>query len=692
MSNPPKADRRPHVHLEHGVEREDPYFWLRERENPDVLAHLKAENAWTDRQIAHLSPLEQRLYEEMVGRIQEDDDSAPVPHGPWEYFHRTFEGKSYSAFCRRKRGDATATVQTLLDENELAEGHEFTSVSMISVSPDHRQLAYAIDHDGNEIYEIRFLDLETGETLDDRIADAAPSFAWSADCRTVYWLEMDDAQRNYRLHRKTLGEPDSDAVLFQEDDERFSLSIYLERDQSSVVLYVASNVTTELHLLDAHDPAASLVMVHPRQHEIRYEIEPQGDTIWIATNAEVGPDGTLRPDAPNRRLLRTTRDKLGAAHWEPVLPHRDDVQIVGLTAFARHLVLLERTDGQLQIRIQASDGSSDTVLDMPEAVSTVSLASNPEFESEWLRFRYTSMTTPASVFRVHLDRHDRELVKQTPVPTYDPSRYETERRTAVAPDGTVVPMSLVRRRDVTPSASTPLLVYGYGSYGITNLPMFRATRVSLLDRGLVFVIAHVRGSSFYGRKWYETGKLAHKTNTFTDFIACIEGLHADGIGTPETTSILGGSAGGLLVGAVINRAPQLMKAAVAAVPFVDVVTTMLDASLPLTAREWDEWGNPQEREAFDRMLTYSPYDNVTAQDYPNLFVLAGLNDSRVQYWEPAKWVARLRDRATAGEILLRTNMGAGHTGPSGRYGYLREQAKEFAWILDQLGATERLEG
>ncbi|MEO0603898.1 MAG: S9 family peptidase [Myxococcota bacterium] len=691
MTSPPKAGKRPHVHREHGVERDDPWFWLRERDNPDVIAYLEAENAWTEARTAALQPLEETLYGEILGRIQEDDDSAPVPDGPWEYFQRTFTGKSYPAFCRRKRDASHASDQTLLDVNALAEGHEFTDVDAIEVSPDHRWLAYAIDHDGDEIYTIRFLDLDSGELIDDHIPAASGSLAWAADSRTVYWLELDDAHRTYRLHRKTVGEPGSDEVLFEEADDRFSLGVTAERSGRFVLLYVGSNVTSEIYLLDATDPKAELRLVEARQHEIRYGVEVQGDTLWILTNAVAGPNGR-RPDAPNQRLMRTTVDAPAFASWQEVLPHRHDVQLTGVDAFAEHVVLLERTGGQLQIRITKPSTGADAVLEMPEVVSTVGLAANLEYDTEWLRFTYTSMTTPHSVYRVHLDEHRRELVKQAPVPGYDPTQYQSERRTAVAPDGTEVPMSIVMRKGVALSADTPLFVYGYGSYGITSLPRFSNARVSLLDRGVVLAIAHIRGSSFYGRPWYEAGKLAHKQNTFTDFASCIRALHDQGVSTPPRTVMMGGSAGGLLMGAVLNQNPQLVKAAVAAVPFVDVVTTMLDVSLPLTAREWDEWGDPREREAFDRMLAYSPYDNVTAQDYPNVLVTSGLNDPRVQYWEPTKWVAKLRETATSGDFLLRTNMGAGHAGPSGRYGAVREASKDYAWLLDQLGATALVTG
>ncbi len=691
MTAPPRADKRPHVHREHGTERDDPWFWLRERENPEVLRHLEAENAWTEQRTAHLRDLEEKLYAEMIGRVQEADDSAPVPHGPWAYFRRTFEGKSYPALCRRPR-DGGGDEQILLDVNVLAEGHDFTDVAMTEVSPDHRWLAYAIDHDGDEIYTIRFVDLETGNTIEDHVPSAAARLAWGADSRTVYWLELDDAHRTWRLHRKTLGEPSSDEVLFEEADERFSLGVETDRACRFVTMYVASNVTTELHLLDATDPNAELRVVQRREPEIRYDVAVQGDTVWVVTNETVDAAGKRRPDAPNGRLMRTTLDALTCEHWQEVLAHRPDVELTRLEVFAEHLVLLEREAGQLQVRVIQPSTGADAVLEMPETVATVGIASNPEYDTPWLRITYTSMTTPPTVYRIHLDDHRRELVKQSPVPGYDPARYRTERRFARAPDGTEVPMSVVMRRDLEPSADTPLLLHGYGSYGITNHPRFANTRVSLLDRGVVFVIAHVRGSSFYGRPWYDAGKLEHKQNTFTDFAACLSSLHDSGLSSPAHTAILGGSAGGLLVGAVINQRPELVKAAVAAVPFVDVVTTMLDVSLPLTAREWDEWGDPREPEPFARMLAYSPYDNVKEQAYPNLLVTSGLNDSRVQYWEPAKWVAKLRDRATAGDVLLRTNLGAGHAGPSGRYDALRDVAKDYAWLLDQLGATERLTG
>ena len=574
--------------------------------------------------------------------------------------------------------------QVLLDVNQLAEGRDYVSVPMLEVSPDHRILAYAIDFTGREIYEIRFLDLDTGELLPDRVVNTAGSLVWANDGKTFFWLGMDEALRSDRIFRRSLGS-EEDEQVFHEPDERFRVALGDTRSRQFVQFVSASSETHEVWLGSLDTPSEAARCVQPRVSGLRYRVTHAGDSLWILTNLALAPHGAQTKAAPNFRLMRTSLDSTSHADWEEVIPHRDSVQIVSVSGFREHLVIAERADGQVQIRsMSIGNGAMAAPIAFPEAVYSVSVSDNPEYDSPWVRVSYESFTTPTSVYRFHLVDHSLELLRQHPVPNYDPSLYTTERRWATAEDGTSVPMSVVYRKDTVLNAETPLFLYGYGSYGITMEPRFSNTRCSLLDRGLVVVFAHIRGGGFLGRRWYEDAKYEGKQHTFSDFIACGRALHGAGVSQPERTVIGGGSAGGLLMGVVVNQAPDLCRAAVAWVPFVDVVTTMLDESIPLTAGEWEEWGDPRQPEPFRWMLAYSPFDNVVAQAYPNMLVVAGLNDPRVQYWEPAKWAAKLRDTATKGEFLLLTHMGAGHAGRSGRYGYLEDAAHDYSYVLDQL--------
>jgi oligopeptidase B len=674
----PVAPKRPYTHVEHDVSRDDPWFWLRDRADPAVIEHLEAENRWTEQRTAHLSPLRTALYREMLGRIQETDETWPVADGPYEYYSRTEAGRPYRIWCRRPRGGGPEEI--LLDVNVVAEGHAYTVVSVIDPSPDHRTLAYTVDHSGQELFQLRFRDLATGRDLPDVIEPCAPDVTWADDSRTVLWCELDATQRPFRVHRRTLGDPASDAIVYAEPEDRFRVATWRSRSNDALYVMAANASTIEIHRLDPDDPRET-VCLEPRTQGHRYKVALAGGRLFVVSNREGAVDGALYEADP---------DAVGAASWVVRLAHRPGVELVDADGFRDHLVLTERDRGQLQLRVLDLRDGRDRIVPVPERPSVARVGDNPEYDSPWLRFGYTSLTTPETVFRIHLDTFEVERLKELPVPGYDRTRYRTTRVEARADDGTLIPISMVYRADLDPTRGPhPLLLSGYGAYGISLDPDFNAFRPSLLDRGVVCAIAHVRGGGFMGRDWYESGKFDKKKNTFTDFLASARHLVAMGATAPERLAIYGGSAGGLLIGAAMNEAPELFHAALAVVPFVDIVTTMLDETLPLTAGEWEEWGDPRKKYFFDYMLSYSPYDNVRPLRYPNLLAVGGLNDPRVQYWEPTKWVAKLRDVATGGEFLLKTHMGAGHGGRSGRYGLVEDKAFEYAWLLDQLRATER---
>ncbi len=677
----PTAPARPHVHREHGVERPDPYAWLKDREDPAVLAHLEAENAFTEAATAHLADLRQALYDELLGRIQEDDTSVPWPRDDgWLYLERTAPGKAYVLHCRQREG---GPEQILLDENERAEGHEYYSLGAFQVSPSGRWLAWAEDTNGAEKYTIRFKDLETGAVLPHRIEGAKTSLAW-ADDDILFYSVPDEIDRPYRLCRHDRTRPDQeDAVVFEEADESFYLGAHRSRDGRQIVLSLQSKVTSEVHLLPTSDPTAPPQRVWPRVAGVEYEVEPAGDRLFVLTN---------QGEATNFQVLSLPIDDLGAPP-EVVLAPDLEVYRTRIDAFAGHLVVWERRQGLPGVEILDLSTDESHRVTFDEAAFTVSPEHNAQYAATTLRFVYQSLVTPASVYAYDLASQERRLLKRDPVPTYDPTHYVTERLWATSHDGVEVPISLVRHRDVTPDGDNPFLLAGYGSYGLTSEASFRRSWVSLLDRGVVCAVAHIRGGGELGRPWYESGKFLQKRNTFHDFIACAEHLIGAGWTRPERLGIWGGSAGGMLMGAVMNERPELFRVVLALVPFVDVLTTMFDESLPLTVTEYEEWGNPNQREYFEYMLSYSPYDNVTAQAYPEVLITAGLNDPRVGYWEPAKWAARLRERAQGeGLVLLKTHLGAGHAGASGRYGRIEEIAFEYAFLLDRLGAVDAPEG
>jgi oligopeptidase B len=686
---PPVAERRPHVHREHGVSRDDPWFWLRDRGDPAVRALVEAENRWSEARMAPLAPVREKLYAEFLSRVQETDASVPAPWGPWAYYARTEHGKAYAIHCRRSRGGRDGgggggEEQILLDVNRLAEGQAFTSVAAIEPSPDHRVLGFCTDFTAEERYTLRFRDLASGQELADELPNCSGSFTW-ADARTVWFCTLDDAMRSHRVWRYVLGSRVAPVLVVDEPDEGFRLGVSRTRSGRFLRVQAMNPATTETWLARADDAASPLRTVLPRRRGQKYTVAHAGESLFVNTN--VGADD-VPGSAVNHRLLEIPlRDGVPAvAEAVERIAHRDHVELVRIDGFANHLAIVERDRGQLELRIlDLRDGGDDRV-PLPERPSVVDLGANHEWDRGVVRFDYGSLTTPSTDYDVDLDTFELTRLKEQPVPGYDRTRYRTERLEAVAPDGTRIPMSVVYPATLDLRAGPhPTLLYGYGAYGITIDPAFSQTRVSMLDRGVVCAIAHVRGGGFLGRGWYEAGKLHHKANSFHDFVACGRHLVQLGITAPDRLVSMGGSAGGLLVGAAMNLAPDLFRGVLAPVPFVDVVTTMFDTTLPLTIPEFDEWGNPAEKPFFDTIYAYSPYDNVKPGPYPDLLATAGWSDPRVQFWEPLKWVQRLRERATAGEFLVHIELGAGHQGPSGRYGALEHRALEYAWVLGTLG-------
>jgi oligopeptidase B len=630
--------------------------------------------------MAPTEALREQLYKEIVGRIQETDTSAPsFFKGYWNYT-RTVEGLDYEIYCRRP--DAMdAPEQVLLDGNELARGHDYFDLGFVEASPGQNLLAYAADYTGAELFELRFRDLSTGAELDDVLQDVYYGAAWAGDNKTFFYVKADVAMRPYQVWRHRLGTPSAeDALVLQEDDERFELSVEPTKSERYIIFSSSSQVTAECSFVDADAPEAKPVMIEPRRQGIEYSVDHQEDRFLILTN-----DG-----ARNFRLMAAPVSDPGRKSWTDVVPERQGVRLNFVDVHKHHVVLGERSDGLQQLEVLDTNAGAMHVVEQPDAASTAFPGSSPVYDSEVMRFFYTSLTAPFSAVDYDMGTRQRTLVKEQPVRGgYDRDDYVTERLWATAPDGVKVPISLVRKRDVRLNGENPALLYGYGAYEASNDPMFDPVRLSMLERGFVYAIAHVRGGGEMGRAWYEDGKFLNKTNTFTDFVACATHLVDEGYTSPAKLAIRGRSAGGLLIGAVLNARPDLFSCAVAQVPFVDVVTTMLDETVPLTVTEYEEWGNPNDVEYYQYMKSYSPYDNVRDAEYPAMLVTAGLNDPRVAYWEPAKWVAKLREaRSMDGRpLLMQTEMSAGHSGPSGRYESWREEAFITAFVLSQLDLT-----
>ncbi|MGK5737430.1 S9 family peptidase [Micromonospora sp. URMC 103] len=692
-TSPPTAKRVPTERSHHGDTVVDEYAWLAVKDDPETIGYLTAENAYTEARTAHLTELRERLFEETRRRTQETDLSVPSRKDGYWYYTRTVEGQQYGVHCRRavRDGETEPPVssdgapldgeEVLLDGNLLAEGHDFFSLGAFDVSPDGRWLAYSTDFSGDERFTLRVKDLTTGELLPDEVPGTFYGTAWSGDASVLFYVTVDDAWRPYRVWRHVIGSPAAeDVVVHQEDDERFWVGVELTRSEKFIVIDIHSKITSEVRVIPAGNPTGVPAVVAPRRQGVEYTVEHHGHRFLILHN-----DG-----AEDFALAYTSADAPG--DWVPLIAHSPGTRLEAVDAFENHLVVSLRTNGLTGLRVLPIGGGDPHDIDFPEPLYSVGLDANPEYRTGQIRFRYTSLVTPDSVYDYDLVTRRMVLRKRKPVlpgpdgRPYDPAEYEQHRDWALADDGTRVPISLVCRKDTPRDGSAPCELYGYGSYEASMDPWFSVARLSLLDRGVIFAVAHTRGGGELGRRWYEQGKLLAKKNTFTDFVACARHLVKAGWTASDRLVARGASAGGLLMGAVANIAPDAFAGIVAQVPFVDALTSILDPSLPLTVTEWEEWGNPlDDPDVYAYMKSYTPYENVAARDYPAILAVTSLNDTRVLYHEPAKWIARLRATAPQGDYLLKIEMGAGHGGPSGRYDSWREEAFINAWILDRLG-------
>jgi oligopeptidase B len=684
----PAAPRRDHPRTHHGDTVNDPYAWLKDPEDPATVDYLKAENVYTESRTEHLAALRKSIFGEIKSRTQETDLSVPVRKRGWWYYGRTEEGKQYGIQCRLKaEGDTPPEIEAgtaiegeeiLVDGNELAEGHDFFSLGTCDVSPDGNLLAYAVNYSGDERFTLRFKDLRTGEDFPDDIPNVFYGGSWSLDGSVFFYTKVDDAWRPYQVWRHVLGEhEDKDVLVHQEDDERFWTGIDLTRSERYLFIVSGSKITTEVRYLDAADPTGEFqVFGNGRVQGVELSVDHQGDRFWVLHNK----------DAENFTLGWTPVDD--TTQFNEVIAHDEAVRLESADAFADHVVVSMRRAGLSQVAILGGDGRL-TEIAFDEPIYAVGLGENPDYESRQIRLGYTSLVTPSSVYDYDIDTAELHLRKQTPVlGDFDPADYVQYREWATAADGTKVPISIVAKQGVTADGTAPCLLYGYGSYEHSIDPYFSIARLSLLDRGVVFAIAHIRGGGEMGRQWYEQGKLLHKRNTFTDFVDCAEHLVEVGWAAPDRIVARGGSAGGLLMGAVANLAPQRFAGILADVPFVDALNTILDPTMPLTVIEWEEWGNPLESaEVYEYMKSYSPYENVTGVRYPSILAVTSLNDTRVGFHEPAKWIAKLRHESPQSNVLLKTEMEAGHGGRSGRYDAWEEEAFNLAWILDRLGTA-----
>jgi len=682
----PVAAIEPHETAIHDTVLVDNYFWMRlsdeqkEAETPDaqtqrVLDYLNAENAYTDTVMAATRSFQDTLFNEIVGRIKQDDSSVPVKDNGYWYYTRYEQGKEYPIYCRRA-GTLEAPEEIMLDVNVMAEGYSYYAVGGTSVSPDNRLLVFGVDTVSRREYTLYVKDLATGAIAAESIPVTEGGATWANDSKTFFYTKKDPVTlRSYRVYKHLLGTPASaDPLVYEESDETFSVGVGKTKSDRYLIIASSSTVSSEWHFLDANTPNGKWQVIEPRQRDLEYSVDHYGDSFYIVTNR----------NAKNFKLVKTPVAKPGLAHWVDVIAHRNETLLEGIEIFKDHLVVEERTGGLNQLRVKRWDGTADWYVEFNDPAYTAYVGANPDFDAPKLRFGYTSLTTPTSTIEIDLESKAQDLLKQQEVVggTFRTEDYVSERLLVKATDGTDVPVSLVYRKDLAKSADNPLLLYAYGSYGYSTDPSFSSTRLSLLDRGFVFAIAHIRGGQEMGRAWYENGKLFQKKNTFTDYIDCGKALVDLGYTSPDHLYGMGGSAGGLLMGAVMNMAPELFNGIISAVPFVDVINTMLDETIPLTTGEFDEWGNPKDKAYFDYMLSYSPYDNVKAMDYPHTLVTTGYWDSQVQYWEPAKWVAKLRAHKTDNHLLLlHCNMETGHGGASGRFKRFRETAMEYAFLL-----------
>ncbi len=677
---PPVAKVQPKTLESHGHKRIDNYYWLKEREDPAVVAYLEEENRYTEALTEHTKPLQEKLVEEFRARIKQTDISVPYRRGNYYYYSRTEAGKDYPVYCRKK-GSLDAPEEVLIDVNEAARGHKFFSVAGLQPSSGENILAWAEDTVGRRVHTLRFKDLASGKMLEDRIEKVTGNLAWATDNKTIFYTRQDPVTlRSHQIWRHTLGtDPSADRLVYEEKDPEFRCGVYLTRSRKFLVISSQQTLSSEYRILEADRPEGEFRVFLPRERNHEYSIDHGHGSFYIRTNWQ----------AANFRLMRTPENKTAREAWVEMLAHRKDVLLQNVSVFAKHIAVSERKDGLTQFRIVPVPGGEEHYVDFGEPAYAVSPAMNAEFDTTLLRYSYSSLTTPQSVFDYDMAKRTRTLLKRDDVGNYDPASYQTERLWATARDGTRVPISLVYRKGFRKNGSHPLLLYGYGSYGNTTEASFRPFTVSLLDRGFVYALAHIRGGQEMGRQWYESGKLLAKKNTFTDFIDCAEFLIRQKYADPKRVFAQGASAGGLLMGAVVNMRPDVWRGVIAGVPFVDVVTTMLDDSIPLTTNEYDEWGNPNQKQFYDYMLSYSPYDQAKATVYPAMLVTTGLHDSQVQYWEPAKWVAKLRTlKKDKNVLLLKTDLAAGHGGASGRDKRYRDTAFQYAFLLDLAGVTK----
>ena len=700
----PDASKTPHKMTIHGDTRVDNYYWMRltdkqkstkqyDNHTKEVVDYIDAENKYTQKKLSHTTKFQNDLFDEIVGRIKKDDESVPYFDNGYYYYSRNEKDKEYAIYCRKK-DSLNNPEEVLLDENELAEGHDYFGLGGMTISPDNKWIAFGVDTISRRIYEIHFKNLQTGEVLKTTIPNTTGRVAWCNDNQTVFYTTKNEISLlSEKIWRHKVGTSSlNDELVYHEKDETFYTGVYRSKSGEFIIIYNNSTLVSDHQILSANDPDGNFKNFTSRGTEHEYSIDHYQDKFFIITNWE----------AKNNRLMETSENATEMENWKEVLSHRNDVHLLGMEIFKDHLVLNERKNGLRGLRIIHQHSGKDEYIDFGEATFTARISVNEEFNTNILRYSYTSMITPRSIYDYNMDSGKLTLMKQDEVVGgYDKGNYHAERRYAIAQDGKPVPISLVYRKDLKkeptfrnddssmPNNTQNLLLYAYGSYGSTRDPYFSSTRLSLLDRGFIYAIAHVRGSQIYGRQSYDDGKMLNKKNTFTDFIVAGKYLIKEGITDSEHLFAEGGSAGGLLIGAVVNMAPEMWKGAIAAVPFVDVITTMLDPSIPLTSNEWDEWGNPAKKEYYDYMLSYSPYDQVIDRTYPNMLVTSGFFDSQVQYWEPLKYVAKLRDHWQGeNDLYLHMNMHAGHGGKSGRFRRYREVALEYAFMLDLAGVIK----
>lgn len=693
MTDAPVAKKEKKELSIHEDTRVDDYFWMRlsdeqknaetpDAQTQDVLDYLNAENDYLDKVMAHTEGFQKGLFDEIVGRIKQDDASVPVKVNGYVYYTRFEEGQDYALYCRKK-GSEEGEEEIMLNGPELGEGQSYFAIGGRQVSENNELLAYSTDLVSRRQYTIHIKNLKTGETLKDKIENTTGGITWANDNKTIFYTKKDPVTlRSYRIYSHVIGTDQSqDKLVFEEKDDTFGCSIYKTKSRKYLMIACYQTLSTEYRFLDANNPEGEWTIVQERQRDLEYDVDHFGDNFYIVTNK----------DAKNFKLVKTSVDKPAMENWEEVIAHRGDVLLEGIDIFKNHLVVSERKDGLTQLRVMKWADNSEHYIEFNDPAYTTYASANPEFDTDILRFNYTSLTTPNTVYDYNMDSKDRETLKQQEVlgGKFSPDNYTSERVYATARDGVKVPISIVYKKGFNKDGKAPLLLYGYGSYGANMDPYFSSVRLSLLDRGFAFAIAHIRGGQEMGRHWYEDGKLLKKKNTFYDFIDCAKHLIKNDYTSSDHLYAQGGSAGGLLMGAIINMEPELWNGVLAGVPFVDVVSTMLDESIPLTTGEFDEWGNPKDKEYYDYIKSYSPYDNIEKKDYPNLLITTGYWDSQVQYWEPAKWIAKLREYKTDdNRLLMYCNMDVGHGGASGRFERYKEVALEYAFILDLEGITE----